>query len=131
MSTPDPILLQLTRSLLEAAAEEMGTTLQRVSFSANIKERRDFSCALFDARGQLIAQVAHIPVHLGAMPASVRAVLAGLPMLADGDVAVVKTYDTTEAKKWWAFQPMKRPDVPHVNDTGWARGAIDRMIALG
>jgi N-methylhydantoinase B len=89
MPTPDPILLQLARSLLEAAAEEMGTTLQRVSFSANIKERRDFSCALFDAQGQMLAQAAHIPVHLGAMPASVKAVLAGLPPLVEGSVAVV------------------------------------------
>jgi N-methylhydantoinase B len=87
--TPDPILLQLTRSLLEAAAEDMGTTLQRVAFSANIKERRDFSCAIFDARGRLLAQAAHIPVHLGAMAASVLAILADLPMLSDGDVAVV------------------------------------------
>jgi N-methylhydantoinase B len=89
MNKPDPILLQLTRSLLEAAAEDMGTTLQRVSFSANIKERRDFSCAIFDAAGRLLAQAAHIPVHLGAMPASVRAVLSDLPPLSDGDVAVV------------------------------------------
>jgi N-methylhydantoinase B len=89
MPTADPILLQLTRSLLEAAAEEMGTTLQRVSFSANIKERRDFSCAIFDAQGRLLAQAAHIPVHLGAMPASVRAVLNDLPCLATGEVAVV------------------------------------------
>jgi N-methylhydantoinase B len=85
----DPILLQLTRSLLEAGAEEMGTTLQRVSFSANIKERRDFSCALFDAKGRLLAQAAHIPVHLGAMPASVQAILHDLPPLCEGDVAVV------------------------------------------
>jgi N-methylhydantoinase B len=76
MAFPDPILLQLTRSLLEAAAEDMGTTLQRVAFSANIKERRDFSCAIFDAAGRMLAQAAHIPVHLGAMPASVAAVLA-------------------------------------------------------
>jgi N-methylhydantoinase B len=89
MPSPDPILLQLTRSLLEAAAEDMGTTLQRVSFSANIKERRDFSCAIFDANARLLAQAAHIPVHLGAMPASVRAVLGDLPPLNDGDVAVV------------------------------------------
>jgi N-methylhydantoinase B len=89
MDVPDPILLQLTRSLLEAAAEDMGTTLQRVSFSANIKERRDFSCALFDATGRLLAQAAHIPVHLGSMPASVRAVLDQLPPLVDGNVAVV------------------------------------------
>src|ERR1700722_6071172 len=89
MIVPDPILLQLTRSLLEAAAEDMGTTLQRVSFSANIKERRDFSCALFDSSGRLLAQAAHIPVHLGQMPASVRAVLSSLGPLEEEDVAIV------------------------------------------
>jgi N-methylhydantoinase B len=85
----DPILLQLTRSLLEAAAEDMGMTLQHVAFSANIKERRDFSCALFDAKGRLLAQAAHIPVHLGSMPASVKAVVDTLKTLGEGDVAVV------------------------------------------
>jgi N-methylhydantoinase B len=85
----DPIELELTRNLLEAAAGEMGITLQRVAFSANIKERRDFSCAIFDARGDLLAQAAHIPVHLGSMPASVAAVHASLGDLAPGDVAIV------------------------------------------
>ncbi|MDB5304656.1 MAG: hyuB [Phycisphaerales bacterium] len=87
--TIDPIELELLRNLFEAAAEEMGITLQRVAFSANIKERRDFSCALFDASGELLAQAAHIPVHLGSMPASVRAVLGQLGALAEGDVAIV------------------------------------------
>ena len=85
----DPIELELTRNLLEAAAEQMGITLQRVAFSANIKERRDFSCAVFDADGQLLSQAAHIPVHLGSMPASVAAVREKLGDLADGDVAIV------------------------------------------
>src|SRR3569832_3020271 len=74
--TIDPIQLELMRNLFEAAADEMGITLQRVAFSANIKERRDFSCALFDADGELLAQAAHIPVHLGSMPASVHAAIA-------------------------------------------------------
>jgi N-methylhydantoinase B len=87
--TIDPIELELLRNLFEAAAEEMGITLQRVAFSANIKERRDFSCALFDPSGELLAQAAHIPVHLGSMPASVRAVLGRLGALAEGDVAIV------------------------------------------
>ena len=87
--TIDPIELELMRNLYEAAAEEMGFTLQRVAFSANIKERRDFSCALFDPSGELLAQAAHIPVHLGSMPASVRAVLDALGELEEGDVAVV------------------------------------------
>src|SRR5918997_6663113 len=88
MST-DPVELEVMRNLFEAAAEEMGIVLQRVAFSANIKERRDFSCALFDAAGELLAQAAHIPVHLGSMPASVAAVRDRLGALADGDVAIV------------------------------------------
>jgi N-methylhydantoinase B len=85
----DPIQLELMRNLFEAAADEMGITLQRVSFSANIKERRDFSCAIFDPAGVLLAQAAHIPVHLGSMGDSVRAVLDRLGALADGDVSIV------------------------------------------
>src|SRR5436190_17045835 len=86
---PDPIELEILRNLFEAAAEEMGITLARAAFSANIKERRDFSCALFDPAGELLAQAAHIPVHLGSMPASVAAVRDRLGELADGDVAIV------------------------------------------
>src|SRR5262249_43671458 len=56
------------RHLLAAVAEEMGATLERTAYSPNIKERLDHSCALFDSRGRLLAQAAHIPVHLGAMP---------------------------------------------------------------
>src|SRR5437762_4321755 len=87
--TIDPIQLELFRNLFEAAADEMGITLGRVAFSANIKERRDFSCAIFDAAGELLAQAAHIPVHLGSMPASVAAVTNRLGALSDGDVAIV------------------------------------------
>ena len=87
--TVDPVELELTRNLLEAAAEQMGITLGRVAFSANIKERRDFSCAVFDAGGDLLAQAAHIPVHLGSMPAGVAAVRERLGDLAEGDVAIV------------------------------------------
>jgi N-methylhydantoinase B len=85
----DPIQLELFRNLFEAAAEEMGIALQRTSFSANIKERRDFSCALFDANATLLAQAAHIPVHLGSMPASVAACVERLGRLREGDVAIV------------------------------------------
>ncbi|MDB5298176.1 MAG: methylhydantoinase, partial [Phycisphaerales bacterium] len=88
-SPVDPVELEIARNLFEAAAEEMGITLARAAFSANIKERRDFSCALFDPAGELLAQAAHIPVHLGAMPASVAAVRARLGDLAEGDVAIV------------------------------------------
>jgi N-methylhydantoinase B len=70
-----PIKLEIFKHLFSAVAEEMGTVLRKASYSPNIKERRDFSCALFDAQGQIIAQAAHIPVHLGAMPLSVEAAI--------------------------------------------------------
>ena len=69
----DPISLEVFKNLFISVSEEMGVALQRTSYSPNIKERLDFSCALFDAQGQMVAQAAHIPVHLGAMPASVKA----------------------------------------------------------
>jgi N-methylhydantoinase B len=73
------IELQILGSLLRAIAEEMGAVLVRSAFSANIKERRDCSTALFDARGRMIAQAEHIPVHLGAMPDAVAAVMRHAP----------------------------------------------------
>ncbi len=75
MKHPDPVLLRIYQNLLDSIAEEMGSALERTGFSPNIKERRDFSCAIFDAAGAMIAQAAHIPVHLGAMPLSVEAAL--------------------------------------------------------
>src|SRR4051812_34564066 len=66
----------------------MGTVLRRTAFSANIKERRDYSCAVYDAQGETIAMGDHMPVHLGAMPLSVRHVLDAF-RLAPGDVAIV------------------------------------------
>ena len=75
MSTVDPIDLQVMLGALRAACDEMGATLVRSAHSANIKERRDASTALFDAAGELVMQAEHIPVHLGAMPAAVGAVL--------------------------------------------------------
>jgi N-methylhydantoinase B len=71
----DPISFEILKNSLISIAEEMGVVLRKSSFSPNIKERRDFSCALFDATGRLVAQAEHIPVHLGAMPYSVQAVL--------------------------------------------------------
>ena len=70
----DPIALQVTAGALRAACEEMGAVLVRSAHSANIKERRDCSTALFDAAGEMVMQAEHIPVHLGAMPAAVAAV---------------------------------------------------------
>src|SRR5262249_3902247 len=70
------IELQVIGAALRSIADEMGAVLIRSAFSANIKERRDCSTALFDARGRMIAQAEHIPVHLGAMPDAVAAVRA-------------------------------------------------------
>jgi N-methylhydantoinase B len=71
----DPVALQVAHGALRAAAEEMGAVLVRAAHSPNIKERRDCSTALFDPRGEMVVQAEHIPVHLGAMPAAVAAVL--------------------------------------------------------
>ena len=84
---PDIIEIEVFNKLFSSIAEEMGIILTRSSFSPNIKERRDFSCAIFDARGELVAQAAHIPVHLGAMPMTLSAVLSEM-ILQPGDVVI-------------------------------------------
>jgi N-methylhydantoinase B len=81
----DPIKLELYKNMLTSVAEEMGVTLRRTAFSPNIKERLDFSCAVFDDTGKMVAQAAHIPVHLGSMPLSVLAAIAHTEM-APGDM---------------------------------------------
>ena len=73
--TFDPLDLAVMANAVAMIAEEMGTVLERGSLSPNIRERRDASSALFDAQGRMVAQAAHIPVHLGAMPEAVAAVL--------------------------------------------------------
>ncbi len=85
----DPIRLEVFKHLLAAIPEEMGVVLRKSAYSPNIKERRDFSCALFTADGRMVSQAAHIPVHLGSMPLSVAAALkdfnTGLSRLQPGD----------------------------------------------
>ncbi len=85
---PDPVRLEVFHHLLAAVCEESGALLQRSAISPNIRERRDFSCALFDAEGRLVAQAAHIPVHLGSAADSVVAVREAL-CLGRGDVAIL------------------------------------------
>ncbi|MCX6036343.1 MAG: hydantoinase B/oxoprolinase family protein [Chloroflexi bacterium] len=86
----DPIRLEIFKHLFAAIAEEMGTVLRKASYSPNIKERRDFSCAIFDRQGRMIAQAAHIPVHLGSMPLSVKAAFEHFAGdLHPGDVVVL------------------------------------------
>jgi N-methylhydantoinase B len=84
----DPVALAVMNNRLAAIADEMGVVLGETGYSPNIKERRDYSCALFDGRGELVAQAAHIPVHLGSTPLSVRAAIERL-QLHPGDVAVL------------------------------------------
>ncbi len=85
----DPLELSVWASTVSMIAEEMGAVLTRGSLSPNIRERRDASCALFDAEGRMVAQAAHIPVHLGALPESVRAVRARDPK--PGDVFLLNS----------------------------------------
>jgi N-methylhydantoinase B/oxoprolinase/acetone carboxylase alpha subunit len=88
MKPHDPIELELFRHLLVSIAEEMGAVLRKTSFSANIKERRDYSCAVYDADGETVAMGDHMPVHLGAMPLSVQHATAAFD-LAPGDIAIL------------------------------------------
>ncbi|MDX1383104.1 MAG: hydantoinase B/oxoprolinase family protein, partial [Thermoanaerobaculia bacterium] len=82
----DPVDLEVFNNHFAAIAEEMGTTLRRTALSVNVKERLDFSCAVFDGEGGLVANAPHMPVHLGAMGETVRCVLEDLPDLGPGDV---------------------------------------------
>jgi N-methylhydantoinase B len=84
----DPLRIEVFQHLFAAVCEEMGATLLRSSFSANIKERRDFSCALFDGEGRMIGQAAHLPVHLGSTPMSVAAAIEAVPM-GPGDTVIL------------------------------------------
>ncbi|MCA9543094.1 MAG: hydantoinase B/oxoprolinase family protein, partial [Myxococcales bacterium] len=77
---PLALALEVHRQRMAAIAEEMGATLMRAAFSANIKERQDYSCAVFDGQGQMVVHAAHIPVHLGSTPLSVQAAIAAGPM---------------------------------------------------
>lgn len=88
MQRPNPVALERYRNLFSSIAEEMGTVLQRTGYSPNIKERRDFSCAVFDSRGEMAAQAAHLPVHLGSTPQSVKAAMHEVTMR-DGDCVIL------------------------------------------
>jgi len=88
MADWDPVTLEVFRNLFYSAAEEMGVTLCRTSFSPNIKERRDYSCAVFDSAGRMVAQGEHMPVHLGSMPLSVEAAIA-YSRMEPGDVVAL------------------------------------------
>ena len=84
----DPIELEIFKNIYHSIAEEMGAALRRTAFSPNIKERRDYSCAIFDARGEVIAMGDHMPVHLGSMPMSVQAAIGSFH-LGPGDMVML------------------------------------------
>ena len=84
---PDAVAMEVYRHIFAALTEEMGAALRRASFSPNIKERRDYSCALFSPECVAVAMGDHMPVHLGAMPMSVEAAMAELGTLEPGDIA--------------------------------------------
>ncbi|MBT9312733.1 hydantoinase B/oxoprolinase family protein [Leptothoe kymatousa] len=90
LAKPDPVMLEIFNNLFMAIAEQMGFTLQKTSYSVNIKERLDFSCAIFDHRGQLVANAPHIPVHLGSMGESIKSLMAAKGhRLKRGDVYIL------------------------------------------
>src|SRR5437660_8385119 len=88
MKSFDPTTLEIYRALYTSVAEEMGIALRRTAFSPNIKERRDYSCAVFDRSGRVIAQGDHMPVHLGSMPMAVAAAIRAV-RIAPGDVVAL------------------------------------------
>ncbi|MGB4710509.1 MAG: hydantoinase B/oxoprolinase family protein [Fuerstiella sp.] len=85
---PDPVLLEVFNNQFVSIAEQMGETLRRTSTSTNVRERLDFSCALFDSEGKLVVNAPHVPVHLGAMGETVRAIMCDHPDMQPGDVFV-------------------------------------------
>jgi len=84
----DPVELSIFQSAVHSIAEEMGAALRRTALSPNIKERRDYSCAVFDGQGRVIAMGDHMPVHLGSMPMSVRATITAINF-APGDMVLL------------------------------------------
>jgi len=122
--TRDPIELEIFKNLYHSIAEEMGAALRRTSFSPNIKERRDYSCAVFDHAGQVIAMGDHMPVHLGSMPMSVRAAVEQLDLM-PGDVAMLNDpfCGGTHLPDITLVMPV------HVGKGGRTRGAADFYVA--
>lgn len=87
----DPIVLEVMSNLFMSVADQMGATLANTSWSVNIKERFDFSCAIFDAAGDLVANAPHVPVHLGSMSDSIKTVMRLNPDVAEGDAYMLNS----------------------------------------
>ena len=116
----DPVLLEVFHNQFKSIAEQMGVVLQRTAMSTNIRDRLDFSCAVFDAQGGLVANAPHIPVHLGAMSESVRAVLAAHPDAKPGQV-----FATNDP----AAGGSHLPDITVVTPVHDAEGALRFVVA--
>ena len=109
-SSPDPVRLEVFNRLFMHIAEQMGVVLQNTAISVNIRERLDFSCALFDAEGRLVSNAPHMPVHLGSMGESVRSVIAAKGSDAPGDAIMLNSPynggthlpDITVVTPWYA-----------------------------
>jgi len=108
----DPVTLEVTRNALAGVAEEAGVALRRTAYSPNIKERVDCSAALFGPDGELVAQAEHIPVHLGAMPASVAAALDTFGELEPGDQVLLSDpfAGGTHLPDWTVISPVHGHD---------------------
>ena len=120
--TVDAVSLEVFRNLLASVAEEMGVALGRTAYSANMKERRDYSCAVFDPQGQMVAQAAHVPVHLGAMPASVNAALQTFPNgLRPGDMVILNDP---------YMGGTHLPDITMVAPVFWDAGGAKRLVGF-
>jgi len=133
----DPVMLEVFNNLFMNIAEQMGLRLQNTAYSVNIKERLDFSCALFDAQGQLIANAPHMPVHLGSMSESIRTVIARNPAMQPGDVYVLNDpyHGGTHLPDVTVVTPVYlEPPAPGVSGTparGGAPAASERPGAAG
>ena len=127
----DPVTLEIYRHRFAGVAEEMGVALRRTAYSPNIKERLDFSCAVFDASGRLLAQAAHIPVHLGAMPASVAAALDAFADWAPGDVAMLNDpfAGGTHLPDITMISPVFGPHPQPLSQNGRGENAPDFFVA--
>ncbi|MDH5772134.1 MAG: hydantoinase B/oxoprolinase family protein, partial [Rhodospirillaceae bacterium] len=88
-TSADPVMLEIFNNLFMSIAEQMGATLANTAHSVNIKERLDFSCAVFDSGGNLVANAPHMPVHLGSMGESVKSIITGQPKMSPGDVFAI------------------------------------------
>ncbi|HEX3954492.1 MAG TPA: hydantoinase B/oxoprolinase family protein, partial [Stellaceae bacterium] len=120
-NTIDPVTLEVLRNALESVADEMGAVLKRTSFSPNIKERMDASCAIFDAEAQLVAQAEHVPVHLGSMLRAVRATVDAAGGIDEGDVVIVNDPFTAGAHlpDITLIAPVHAPDGPNSRHIGY------------